>query len=67
MTLPDIDPVESMNIDKYLRQDRMPHIFCSGCGIGPAIGAYVRAFLKAGIDPDSIAFVSGIGCSGRAA
>ena len=67
MTLPDINPVESVNIDKYLRQDRMPHIFCSGCGIGPAIGAYVRAFLKAGIDPDSIAFVSGIGCSGRAA
>jgi 2-oxoglutarate/2-oxoacid ferredoxin oxidoreductase subunit beta len=54
-------------VERYLRLDRMPHIFCSGCGIGPAIGSYVRGFLMAGIDPDTIAFVSGIGCSGRAA
>jgi 2-oxoglutarate ferredoxin oxidoreductase subunit beta len=59
--------IENINIEPYLRTDRMPHIFCSGCGIGSVIGAYVRAFIKAGIDPDSIAFVSGIGCSGRAA
>ena len=45
----------------------MPHIFCSGCGIGPVIGSFIRGFLRAGIDPDTIAFVSGIGCSGRAA
>jgi len=55
------------DIEQYLRMDRMPHIFCSGCGIGPVIGSYIRGFLKAGIDPDTIAFVSGIGCSGRAA
>jgi 2-oxoglutarate ferredoxin oxidoreductase subunit beta len=57
----------NINIDNYLRIDRMPHIFCSGCGIGTAIGSFIRGFLTAGIDPDSIAFVSGIGCSGRAA
>jgi 2-oxoglutarate/2-oxoacid ferredoxin oxidoreductase subunit beta len=53
--------------DEFLRLDRMPHIFCSGCGIGTAIGSFVRGFMKAGVDPDSLAFVSGIGCSGRAA
>jgi 2-oxoglutarate/2-oxoacid ferredoxin oxidoreductase subunit beta len=56
-----------INIDKYLRLDRMPHIFCPGCGIGTVIGAFIRGFVRAGIDPDNIAFVSGIGCSGRAA
>jgi len=55
------------NIDRFLRLDRMPHIFCSGCGVGTIMGAFIRGFLRAGIDPDSIAFVSGIGCSGRAA
>jgi 2-oxoglutarate/2-oxoacid ferredoxin oxidoreductase subunit beta len=55
------------NIDRFLRLDRMPHIFCPGCGIGPVIGSFVRGFLRAGIDPDTIAFVSGIGCTGRAA
>jgi 2-oxoglutarate ferredoxin oxidoreductase subunit beta len=58
---------ENRQLEEYLRLDRMPHIFCSGCGIGTVISAYVRALLKVGIDPDSIAFVSGIGCSGRAA
>jgi 2-oxoglutarate/2-oxoacid ferredoxin oxidoreductase subunit beta len=59
--------VNTENIDRFLRMDRMPHIFCSGCGIGTAIGSFVRGFLIANIDPDTIAFVSGIGCSGRAA
>jgi 2-oxoglutarate/2-oxoacid ferredoxin oxidoreductase subunit beta len=54
-------------VDQFLRLDRMPHIFCSGCGIGTAMGSFIRGFVKAGIDPDSLAFVSGIGCTGRAA
>jgi 2-oxoglutarate ferredoxin oxidoreductase subunit beta len=52
---------------KYLRQERLPHIFCSGCGIGPSIGSFARAIDLSGVDPDKIAVVSGIGCSGRIA
>jgi len=59
--------ITEAEVNQYIRLDRMPHIFCSGCGIGTVIGSFVRGFLRAGIDPDSIAFVSGIGCSGRAA
>jgi 2-oxoglutarate/2-oxoacid ferredoxin oxidoreductase subunit beta len=55
------------SIECYLRSDRLPHIWCSGCGIGISLAAFIRGFRKAKIDPDSIAFVSGIGCSGRAA
>lgn len=55
------------NIDAYLRSDRMPHIWCAGCGIGPAVGCFIRAIERAGLNPDKIALVSGIGCSGRAA
>jgi len=63
----DPEILSDSSIDRFLRLDRMPHIFCSGCGIGLAIGSFVRGFLRAGVDPDTIAFVSGIGCSGRAA
>jgi 2-oxoglutarate/2-oxoacid ferredoxin oxidoreductase subunit beta len=61
------DAISDISIDCYLRADRMPHIFCSGCGIGASRAAFIRGFQRANIDPDSIAFVSGIGCTGRAA
>jgi len=54
-------------VDSYLRVDRMPHIWCAGCGIGAAVGCFIRAIARAGLNPDKIALVSGIGCSGRAA
>ena len=53
--------------EKYLRQERLPHIFCSGCGIGLTMGCFVRAVTRTSLDPDKIAVVSGIGCSGRIA
>ncbi len=59
--------VEANPIDCYLRVDRMPHIWCAGCGIGPAAGCFLRAIDRAGLEPDKVAVVSGIGCSGRVA
>lgn len=52
---------------KYLRQDRLPHIWCAGCGIGPALNCFLRAIDRAELDADKVMVVSGIGCSGRAA
>ena len=45
----------------------MPHIWCAGCGIGTVVGAFIRAIERAGLNPDKIALVSGIGCTGRVA
>ena len=59
--------VEKQSIERYLRQDRLPHIWCPGCGIGPAVGCFLSAIDRSKIDPDKIALVSGIGCSGRVA
>jgi 2-oxoglutarate ferredoxin oxidoreductase subunit beta len=59
--------MESRSTERYLRQDRLPHIWCSGCGIGIALDAFLRAIDRANIDPDKLAVVSGIGCAGRAA
>jgi 2-oxoglutarate ferredoxin oxidoreductase subunit beta len=58
---------QKWHIDEYLRVERMPHIWCSGCGIGPATSAFIRSVERAGIDPDKMALVSGIGCAGRVA
>ncbi len=59
--------LESQSTERYLRQDRLPHIWCPGCGIGIALDALLRAIDRANIVPDEVAVVSGIGCAGRVA
>ncbi len=54
-------------LDRFLKEGRIPHIWCSGCGIGIAFTAFVKALEKGRFDPDRTVVVSGIGCSGRAA
>ena len=49
----------------YLREDRLPHIFCPGCGNGTIMNAFLKGMENAGMDFDNIAMVSGIGCSSR--
>ncbi len=51
----------------YLRQDRIPHIWCPGCGIGTSVNCFCRALTDSGQDLDKLAIVSGIGCTGRVA
>ncbi len=58
---------EKHPLDDYLRVDRLPHIWCPGCGLGLVLNCFLRSLLKSGIDSDNIAVVSGIGCTGRAA
>jgi 2-oxoglutarate ferredoxin oxidoreductase subunit beta len=54
-------------MDELLREDRLPHIWCSGCGIGVALTCFIKALQKSGLDLDKVAVVSGIGCTGRVA
>ncbi len=54
-------------MENILRMDRMPHIWCPGCGIGTAVTAFAMALEKAEIPLDNIVVVSGIGCTGRVA
>lgn len=50
----------------YFRRERLPHIWCPGCGHGTVTGALVRALDKLGVDKNKTVMVSGIGCSSRA-
>jgi len=45
--------------------DRLPHIWCPGCGNGIITQAFLRAIAKSDINPDYLCVVSGIGCSSR--
>ena len=54
-------------IEDLLRMDRIPHIWCPGCGIGVVVTSFAEALRKSEIDLDKTAILSGIGCTGRVA
>jgi 2-oxoglutarate ferredoxin oxidoreductase subunit beta len=62
MSVATINPVEP-----FLRSDRMPHIWCPGCGIGTTVNCFARAIVDSKIDLNTVSVVSGIGCTGRVA
>ncbi len=53
--------------DELLRTDRIPHIWCSGCGIGTVFSCVIAGIQKLGHPLDEVAMISGIGCTGRMA
>jgi len=59
--------IQKNPIEEILRMDRMPHIWCPGCGIGTVVTSFAEALRKEKYDLDKIAIVSGIGCTGRVA
>lgn len=62
-----VEYVETHPLDEVIRSDRMPHIWCPGCGIGIVMRCYAQAILESGIPIENHVVVSGIGCSGRVA
>jgi 2-oxoglutarate ferredoxin oxidoreductase subunit beta len=58
-------------MDDLLRGERLPHIWCQGCGLGTALTTFISALQwleeNRGWDLDKVAVVSGIGCTGRIA
>lgn len=53
-------------LEKYFRTEKLPHIWCPGCGHGILTGAVVRAIDNLKLDQSKTCIVSGIGCSSRA-
>lgn len=50
----------------YLRTTKkFPSVWCAGCGLGIVMGGIIRAIDSLRLDPDEVAMISGIGCTGR--
>ena len=56
-----------MNLEDWYRQDRLPHIYCAGCGNGTILNCTLRAVEELDYKQEETTFISGIGCSSRAA
>ena len=55
----------AFNYDEYLRTEKIPTLWCWGCGDGVILKTFIRAIDKLGWKKDDVCVVSGIGCSGR--
>ncbi len=56
----------AVNYLYYLRADKLPHMWCPGCGVGVVVKSMIGAIDSLGWDKNEIAVVSGIGCTSRA-
>ena len=54
-------------LEEYFRKERLPHIWCPGCGLGIAMSSLLYAIKELEIPREKISIISGIGCSGRVA
>ncbi|MFB0557943.1 MAG: thiamine pyrophosphate-dependent enzyme [Candidatus Bathyarchaeia archaeon] len=52
-------------LSEYLRMDRIPHIWCEGCGLGILLNSFGQALKELDFNTDRLVVVSGIGCAGR--
>ena len=55
----------AFNYDKYLRMEKIPTLWCWGCGDGVILKSFIRAVDSLGISQNDLCVISGIGCSGR--
>lgn len=64
---PEILRTQVHPMERFLRADRLPHIWCSGCGLGTALSCFTYALDEMGLGEQDVGIVSGIGCTGRIA
>jgi len=64
---PEILHAQVHPMERFLRVDRLPHIWCSGCGLGTALSCFTYALDEMGLGEQDVGIVSGIGCTGRIA
>jgi 2-oxoglutarate/2-oxoacid ferredoxin oxidoreductase subunit beta len=64
---PEVLRAQTHPMERFLRADRLPHIWCSGCGLGTALSCFTYALDEMSLGEQDVGIVSGIGCTGRIA
>lgn len=50
---------------KHIRDDKLPHFFCPGCGCGQVLNYFLRAVDELKINLDNMVTIGGVGCTAR--
>jgi len=58
--------MSTVDYKQYLATDRLPHLWCSGCGNGVILKTILIVLAELGCPVEKTLLATGIGCSGRA-
>ena len=50
---------------RFLREEKLPHFFCSGCGCGQVLNYFTQALTDLNMTPEEIVTIAGVGCTAR--
>ena len=56
---------EKNPLRKYLREEKLPHFFCSGCGCGQVLNYFTQALEALQMDVEQMLTIGGVGCTAR--
>jgi len=56
---------EKNPIRRYLRENSLPHFFCSGCGSAQVLNFFLQAADEIDLDSDNLVAIGGVGCTAR--
>jgi len=54
-----------MKVNDFIREERLPFVWCPGCGNGTVLRATLTAIAELNLTENEVVFASGIGCSSR--
>lgn len=50
---------------RFLRPEKLPHFFCSGCGCGQVLNYFTQALDHLDLNPSHMVTIGGVGCTAR--
>lgn len=50
---------------RYIRENKLPHFFCAGCGCGQTLNLFLRAVDELGLNLSQMVAIGGVGCTAR--
>jgi len=50
---------------EHIRDNKLPHFFCPGCGCGQVLNYFLRAVDEEGLNLDEMVTIGGVGCTAR--
>ena len=60
-----MNDIRKTPLRRYLREEKLPHFFCAGCGAAQVLNYFTQAVDALSMDPQTMLTIGGVGCTAR--